>query len=474
MGGYGVKKMTYQLDKKSNQAEHFDYQEQAREAKKALIDRYRKHHVSTAAYTTSKPVVATKEQPDAELKRENRHLQRQLKKIKQSKQDQGRAHALRQQLHQMKHQLQVTQENLKQTKVQVSQLQQSRDQGLSDKQKLQHRLTQTETYISGASDWLAYSLIIAAQTEKRMTEVRQQAILNQEQRPITAKEKEKLKQYHDFKHQVMGLDTALKRAHERTDMLLEQNTQLRRQPKNQSKLTALPLVDQVMRELTVERIGAVKWLPDAYQRYRKILLEDVMVNDGNRIFGCFVKHQGGYYFQVVNGQVYRQYRCVGQSKKRLSVNAVYAGKIDGNRVVITTVFRDVTPSQLRLHHELQLHRRHARKDYRDLLPADAETKLSGKKVLVVTWQRTQRLNQMFRSFGIDPIIVNDQERSISWITTAALSKQIDFTLLLSEGLSHSLLATIGKPQIKVRQDLELVYNESPEELLRRCYRFFSR
>lgn len=81
---------------------------------------------------------------------------------------------------------------------------------------------------------------------------------------------------------------------------------------------------------------------------------------------------------------------------------------------------------------------------------------------------------MFRSFGINPIIVNDQERSISWITTAALSNQIDFTLLLSEGLSHSLLATVGKTQIKTRRDLELVYNESPEELLRRCYRFFSR
>ncbi|CAJ1229983.1 hypothetical protein [Lactiplantibacillus xiangfangensis] len=469
-----MKKMTYQLDKKSNQAERFDHQEQARKAKKALIDRYRKHHVSTTAHATSKPVVATKENPDAELKRENRRLQRQLKKLKQAKQDQGQAHALRQQLHQMKHQLQVTQENLQQIQAQVVQLQQSCDQVSAAKQNLQHRLTQTETYISGASDWLAYSLIIAAQTEEKMTEVRQQAILNQEQRPITAKEKEKLKQYHDFKHQVMGLDAALKRAHERTDMLVEQNTQLRRQPKGQSKLTTLPLVDQVMRELTVERIGSVKWLPDAYHRYRKILLEDVMVNDGNRIFGYFVKHQGGYYFQVVNGQAYQQYRCVGQSKKRLSVNAVYAGKIDGNRVVITTVFRDVTPSQLRLHHELQLHRRHARKDYRDLLPADAEAKLSGKKVLVVTWQRTQRLNQMFRSFGIDPIIVNDQERSISWITTAALSKQIDFTLLLSEGLSHSLLATIGKPQIKARHDLELVYNESPEELLRRCYRFFSR
>jgi len=55
-----------------------------------------------------------------------------------------------------------------------------------------------------------------------------------------------------------------------------------------------------------------------------------------------------------------------------------------------------------------------------------------------------------------------------------LSNQIDFTLLLSEGLSHSLLATVGKTQIKMRRDLELVYNESPEELLRRCYRFFSR
>jgi len=469
-----VKKMTYQLDKKSDQAERFDYQDQAREAKQALIERYCKRHVSTAAPATPKPVVATKEKPDTKLKQENRRLKRQLKKLKQSKQDQDQAHALRQQLHQMKHQLQATQANLQQTKAQVVQLQQSRDQVLVDQQNLRHRLTQTETYINGASDWLTYSLIIAAQAEKKMTEARRQATLNQEQRPITAKEKEKLKQHHDFKHQVMGLNTALQRAHERTAMLLKENIQLRRQPKNQSQLTTLPLVDQVMRELTVDRIGTVKWLPSAYQQYRKILLEDVMVNDGNRIFGYLVKHRGGYYFQVVNGQAYQQYRCVGPAKKRLSENVVYAGKIDGNRVLVTTVFRDVTPSQLRLQHEVQLHRRHARKDYRSLLPADAVAKLTGKKVLVVTWQRTQRLNQMFRSFGIDPIIVNDQERSISWITTTALSKQIDYTLLLSEGVSHSLLATVGKAQLKARHDLDLVYNESPEELLRRCYRFFSR
>jgi len=468
-----VKKMTYQLDKKSDQVERFDYQNQARAAKKALIDRYRKHHVSTATQETSKPVVAAKEKPDADLKRENRRLQRQLKKFKQAKQDQGQALVLRQQLHQMKHQLQTAQERLKQTQAQVVQLQQSRDQALADQQDIQRQLTQTETYINGASDWLAYSVIVAARVEKKMAEVQRQAVINQERRPITAKEKEKLKEHHDFKHQVMGLNAALKRAHERTAMLLEQNTQLRRTPKNQSKLKTLPLVKQVMRELTVERIETVKWLPSAYHRYQEILLEDVMVNDGNRIFGYFVRHRSGYYFQIVNGQAYRQYRCVGSAKERLSVNAIYAGKVDGNRVLITTVFRDVTPSQLRLQHELRLHRRHARKDYRALLPKDAVAKLTGKKVLVVTWQRTQQLNQMFRSFGMNPIIVNDQERSITWITTAALSKKIDFTLLLSEGLSHSLLATVGKTQIKARHDLELVYNESPEELLRRCYRFFS-
>ena len=459
--------MTYQVDKKHDQ-------NQARAAKQALIDRYRKHHESTTTETTSKLVVATQEKSDDVLKRENRCLQRQLKKLKQAQQDQGQALALRQQLHQMKHQLQATQEQLQQSQAQVVALQQRRDQVAADQQDLKQRLTQTETYINGASDWLAYSLVIAAQTEKKMTAVQRQAVLNQNQRPITAKEKEKLQQHHDFKHQVMGLNTALKRAHERTAMLLEENNQLRRTPRNRSEVTTVPLVDQVMRQLTVEQIGSVKWLPAAYRQYRKTLLEDVMVNNGNRIFGYFVKYRGGYYFQLVNGQIYRQYRCVGPAKDRLSVNAVYAGKAEGNRVLITTVFRDVTPSQLRSQHELQLHRRHARKDYRDLLPADATAKLTGKKVLVVTWQRTQRLDQMFRSFGMNPIIVNDQERSISWITTAALSKQIDFTLLLSEGLSHSLLATVGKTQIKTRRDLELVYNESPEELLRRCYRFFSR
>jgi len=459
--------MTYQVDKKHDQ-------DQARAAKQALIDRYRKHHVSTTTETISKPVVATQERSDDALKRDNRRLQRQLKKLKQAQRNQGQALALRQQLHQMKHQLQATQEQLQQSQAQVAALQQYRDQLVANQQDLKQRLTQTETYISGASDWLAYSLVIAAQTEKRMTAVQQQAVLNQDQRPITAKEKEKLKEHHDFKHQVMGLNTALKRAHERTAMLLEENNQLRRTPRNRSEVTTVPLVDQVMRQLTVEQIGAVKWLPAAYRRYRKTLLEDVMVNDSNRIFGYFVKHRGGYYFQLVNGQTYRQYRCVGPAKDRLSVNAVYAGKAEGSRVLITTVFRDVTPSQLRSQHELQLHRRHARKDYRDLLPADAVAKLTGKKVLVVTWQRTQRLNQMLRSFGMNPTIVNDQERSISWITTAALSNQSDFTLLLSEGLSHSLLATVGKTQIKTRRDLELVYNESPEELLRRCYRFFSR
>jgi len=195
--------MTYQVDKKHDQ-------NQARAAKQALIDCYRKHHVSTTTEMTSKPAVAAQEKSDNALKRENRRLQRQLKKLKQAQQDQGQALALRQQLHQMKPQLQATQEQLQQSQAQVVALQQRRDQVVADQQDLKQRLTQTETYISGASDWLAYSLVIAAQTEKKMTAVQQQAVLNQDQRPITAKEKEKLKEHHDFKHQVMGLNTALK------------------------------------------------------------------------------------------------------------------------------------------------------------------------------------------------------------------------------------------------------------------------
>lgn len=75
---------------------------------------------------------------------------------------------------------------------------------------------------------------------------------------------------------------------------------------------------------------------------------------------------------------------------------------------------------------------------------------------------------------MEPVIVNDHEKSIGWISQQIRSNQVDFTLLLSEGLSHSMLGALGKTLINQSPDIQLVYNESPEELLRRCYAYFKR
>ena len=255
--------------------------------------------------------------------------------------------------------------------------------------------------------------------------------------------------------------------------LTAENNHLRQMGRRTSSVATKPLVEKGMKKITPKRIDQIPWLPAAYHRYQKVMLEDVLVNDGNRSFGYFIKLKSGFYFQVLNGAAYRSYRQMGAAKRALTVNAVYAGKVDGDTVLLTDIFMSITPQQLRSEHELQLHRKHTSTDYRRLLPGDAVTKLAGKRIVVVTWQRTQTLNQILHAFGVIPMIVNDHEKSAGWIATEVLSKKTDFSLLLSEGLSHHMLETIGKDNIKARKNIELVYNESPEELLKRCYRYFS-
>lgn len=358
---------------------------------------------------------------------------------------------------------------------QLSKLHQQLVDVTSENAKLTVQWQQARDFSHSVSNWFALGILIYNRADNLYTAAYQQRAFNQTQQLLTPKDRQHLARYEDFKKQFSSQDQLITRLKAINHEATAENRRLKRRliKAASSSGSTVPLVDQVMAKITPAKINSVAWLPAAHWRYHHVLLEDVLINTGNRIFGCFIPHHGGYYFQVVNGRAHQKYRRLGAAKRTLTKNAVYAGIIDGDRVLVTTIFHDITPLQLRSHHELQLHRRRARSNYQALLPADAEIKLTGKKILIVTWQRTQRLNQMLRAFGVEPLIVNNHEKSINWIATTAVSNQIDFTLLLSEGLSHSMLSTLGKETIKTRRDIELVYNESPEELLRRCYRFFS-
>lgn len=157
---------------------------------------------------------------------------------------------------------------------------------------------------------------------------------------------------------------------------------------------------------------------------------------------------------------------------RPRTDVVYQAVRIGDQIHISKVYQDVDPQVLQTVQTAQRHQRHQPEHFASWLPADAETVLAQKKVMLVTWHDTRILSRALRYFGAQPVIVNNREKAIPWIKARAESRKIDFSVLMSEGLSHAVLETFGKQVIKERADIALVYHQRPEEIVRLCYDYF--
>ncbi|ETY72829.1 hypothetical protein [Lactiplantibacillus fabifermentans] len=464
-----MKKVKYSVQPYHENSSVFSHQ--AQQKKQALVAKYHQQHQSVATPMATKHTKTTVVAPDlSAVKQENRKLKRQLAQLKERQVN--KQQTWQQRLQQSGHERRQLMKQLATTNDELDMLQSEQASQRELTAELTTQLQQSRQFVTGASAWLAQSQLLYRQAMNILNLATIQRKAQNKPQRLTLKQAQQIKMYHVMKPQIIGLNKKVNHLSAQCAELVAVNERLRRKSHTAVRATQ-PLKEQVMNRLEVTHIHELAWLPDVYHCYQTIMLEDVLVNGGNRVFGYFIRTPRGYYFQVVGGRAYAHHRRIGSAKKELTKNAVYAGIIDGNRVLLTSIYQDITPTQLRHNRDLQLHRRHARSNYDKLLPVAANQKLTGRSILIVTWQRSQRLQQMFEAFGMKVQVVNDHEKSINWIATAALSKRFDYALLLSEGLSHSLLATIGKDTLKQRSDIELVYNESPEELLRRCYRFFS-
>ncbi|MFC6182019.1 hypothetical protein [Lactiplantibacillus daowaiensis] len=449
-------------------------QEHAAQAKQALIQRYQQTHVNTAAPVKSP--VAPQPTDQVALKRQIRQLKHKM--AQQSRQQQQKVQVLQADLQAMTTKVQrLTQQN-QQLGQQVTTLTATLEAAQLDHQQLTKRLQRQTALVTTVYQYATLGRLLTERAEQRY----QAADRLAQQRPKPAKQKQLSKEQQRQLSQYPGLVNRLKRVDKALALSQEYNQILSRRQKSlksqlqKSQLNGIAnrqLSQRIYQLMTPANVHLLQWLPQAAARYQTMVFDNLVVGNGQQVFGYFKRVNEHWNFITINGQAYRNYRFSDGHHSQPNSQVVYAATITGQQVQLLKVYEHVQPQELRQHHQLQLHRRRQRHDFKALLPVDATQLLMAKRVLIVTWQRTQTLSQALQSFGIQPVIVNTKEKSVPWITQQALSKRIDFTLLLSEGLSHSLLASIDKVAIKQRPDIELVYNESPEELLQRCYRFFS-
>ncbi|EIW13966.1 hypothetical protein KCA1_1441 [Lactiplantibacillus pentosus KCA1] len=431
------------------------------------------HPVSTMAQSqtaTTGTQVATGQADVAQLKRQVRRLKRQLAR-EQAKNQKQIDEGLQQQINNKRRQHQA-EEQVAIAQADVARLQTANDELTVTNHQLQQRVTAMQSYQDAAGRWFAQSAVLLKRQqglyEKTMAERQRQ----RDEPVLTQKQRDKLQKYDAMVKQVKRLSKSVSEQEKRLAKGQKENEQLHRlRPTGVQNVSA---DEQVKQALAAGKYEQLRWLPRANKRYRRLLFDRVIIGDGEHVFGFFVNVGERLIFKTITGQTYSKYQRRFPANTPIQTGVVYGGVIAGQQLWLTDLFYDVTPSQLQRQHTQQLHRRRSHFDFRKVLPADAVDVCRGKRVMVVTWQRAQTLNQALRAFRMEPVIVNDHEKSIGWISQQIRSNQVDFTLLLSEGLSHSMLGTLGKTFINQSPDIQLVYNESPEELLRRCYAYFKR
>lgn len=431
------------------------------------------HPVSTTAQSqtaTTGAQAATESAEATQLKRQVRRLKRQLAR-EQAKNQKQIDEGLQQQInnkrrtHQAEEQVAIAQAD-------VARLQTANDELTVTNHQLQQRVTAMQSYQDAAGRWFAQSAALLKRQqglyEKAMAERQRQ----RDEPVLTQKQRDKLQKYDAMVKQVKRLSKSVSEQEKRLAKGQKENEQLHRlRPTGVQNVSA---DEQVNQALAAGKYEQLRWLPRANKRYRRLLFDRVIIGDGEHVFGFFVNVGERLIFKTITGQTYSKYQRRFPANTPIQTGVVYGGVIAGQQLWLTDLFYDVTPSQLQRQHTQQLHRRRSHFDFSKVLPADAVDVCRGKRVMVVTWQRAQTLNQALRAFRMEPVIVNDHEKSIGWISQQIRSNQVDFTLLLSEGLSHSMLGALGKTFINQSPDIQLVYNESPEELLRRCYAYFKR
>lgn len=431
------------------------------------------HPDSTAEQSQSADTgtqVATEQANVAQLKRQVRRLKRQLarEQMKNQKQiDEGLQQQInnKRRTHQAEEQVAIAQ-------AEMARMQTANDELTATNHQLQQRVTAMQSYQDAAGRWFAQSAVLFKRQqglyEKTMSERQRQ----RNEPILTQKQRDKLQKYDAMVKQVKRLSKSVSEQEKRLAKGQKENEQLHRlRPTGRQTVSA---DEQVNQALAAGKYEQLRWLPRANKRYRRLLFDRVIIGDGEHVFGFFVNVGERLIFKTITGQTYSKYQRRFPANIPIQTGVVYGGVIAGQQLWLTDLFYDVTPSQLQRQHTQQLHRRRSHFDFSKVLPADAVDVCRGKRVMVVTWQRAQTLNQALRAFRMEPVIVNDHEKSIGWISQQIRSNQVDFTLLLSEGLSHSMLGALGKTLINQSPDIQLVYNESPEELLRRCYAYFKR
>lgn len=223
--------------------------------------------------------------------------------------------------------------------------------------------------------------------------------------------------------------------------------------------------------LTPENFQQIPWLPEFAKRYHQLRLESLTIRHEKQTYGYFIKINNHLAFKTIDDRILPNYDLDQGTEPRLDV--IYAGILTGNQsVLLTQTYDEVTPRDLNRDKMRRLHQRSHPMHFTGWLPDDGKTLLTDKRILIVTWQQTQTLNQAFRFFGATPTIVNNREKSISWITQQATGQQIDLTFLMSEGLSHAVLETLTKSQIKSRPNIRLVYRQSPADIVNQAYQYF--
>ncbi|WP_143462830.1 hypothetical protein [Levilactobacillus enshiensis] len=223
--------------------------------------------------------------------------------------------------------------------------------------------------------------------------------------------------------------------------------------------------------LTPENFQQVPWLPDFAKRYRQLRLDNLIIRHEKQTYGYFVKVNDHLAFKTIDDQILANYHLNQLAEPRLDV--IYAGVLTGNQsILLTQTYAEVTPHDLHRDKLRRLHQRAQPRHFTNWLPADGKAILTGKRILIVTWQQTQTLNQALRFFGVTPVIVNNREKSIPWIIQQATGQRTDLTFLMSEGLSHAVLETLTKSQLHSRPNIHLVYRQSPADIVNQAYQHF--
>ncbi|WP_203641844.1 hypothetical protein [Levilactobacillus andaensis] len=443
----------------------------AHDMKSELLERYRQHEqqLQPTVQTNSKD----RSDANAALKAEVRRLRHQL----QREQNHNQAPELREKLRVT----QRSQEQFKKANRALTRQNQTlikenidltqRNQTLqADAATSQRQLNYVRTYLLQAAN-----LLHTAETRlQAIRQLRQQPHpqpLSREQRkqlaqlPVErARANASEKKQHVLKNQVATLNQTLS-AHQETIHELNRKIDFLRNDSSQNLKYRLDAL------LNPNDFHQIRWLPDFAERYRQLRLDELVIRQRTQTYGYFIKVNTHFAFKTIDDQVLSNYDLAYGAEPRLDV--IYAGVLTGNQgVLLTQMYREVTPHDLTRDKLRRLHQRSHPMNFTNWLPADGKTILAGKKILIVTWQQTQTLNQALRTFGVSPIIVNNHEKSIPWITQQATGQQTDLTFLMSEGLSHAVLETLTKSQINSRPDIRLVYHQSPADIVNQAYQYF--